>query len=294
MSEQKKLSDNPKVKSFEFDHELDIAWCPGCGNFNIRNSIISALQELNIDPTQLVISSGIGQAAKMPQYINTNFFNGLHGRGLPVAVSIKAANPNLTVIAEGGDGDMYGEGGNHFIHNIRRNPNITHLVHNNMVYGLTKGQASPTSQKDFTTPVQVNGVINTPFNPVAVALSCGATFVARAFSGDMEQTKEILKQAIQHEGYALIDLFHPCVTFNKVNTFRWFKNHTYYVDDTHDASSKSAAMALALDTDRYAIGVLYQDKSSVPFEKQLHIYRENQTPVIQRERKLADVMKLLG
>ena len=213
----------PKVKAFEFKKNPDMAWCPGCGNFHIRDAIVAALQELAIDPTQVAMSSGIGQAAKMPQYINTNYFNGLHGRGLPVAVAIKSVNPELTVIAEGGDGDMYGEGGNHFIHNIRRNPNIVHIVHNNMVYGLTKGQASPTSPLDFVTPVQVNGVRNTPFNPLAVALSLGATFVARAFSGDVEQTKEIIKEALQHHGYALVDVFHPCVTFNKLNTFAWFR-----------------------------------------------------------------------
>ena len=280
------------MKPYEFDYELDIAWCPGCGNFQIRNSIVDALRELNIDPTNLVLSSGIGQAAKMPQYINTNYFNGLHGRGLPVAVAVKSANPNLTVIAEGGDGDMYGEGGNHFIHNIRRNPNIVHIVHNNMVYGLTKGQASPTSQLDFVTPVQVNGVRNHPFNPLAVALSLGATFVARAFSGDQEQTKEIIKQAINHNGYALIDIFHPCVTFNKINNFRWFKNNTYYLDESYDSKNFSEAMTKALDLNKYALGVLYQDKTKKSFEEQLVVYSNDKTPIINRTRDLRKVESL--
>lgn len=280
------------VKPYEFKRDLDIAWCPGCGNFMIRDSIVAALQELEIDPTQVAMSSGIGQAAKMPQYINTNYFNGLHGRGLPVAVAIKSVNPELTVIAEGGDGDMYGEGGNHFIHNIRRNPNIVHIVHNNMVYGLTKGQASPTSPLDFVTPVQVNGVRNNPFNPLAVALSLGATFVARTFSGNIEHTKEIIKQALQHPGYALIDVFHPCVTFNKLNTFAWFRDNTYYLDETYDRKNFQAAMDKAMQLDKYALGVLYQDTTRKSFEEQLHVYEKDPTPVIKRTRNLSQVEAL--
>ncbi len=188
---------------------------------------------------------------------------------------------------------MYGEGGNHFIHNVRRNPDITHLVHNNMVYGLTKGQASPTSQLDFITPVQVNGVRNLPFNPLAVALSLGATFVARAFSGNPEQTAEIIKQAISHKGYALIDIFHPCVTFNKVNTFSWFKNHTYYLDEDHDRTDLRTAMEKALEIEKYALGVLYEDTSRQSFEEQLNVYAQDKTPVIDRKRDIQKVQSLL-
>jgi 2-oxoglutarate ferredoxin oxidoreductase subunit beta len=282
-----------QVLPYDFNNEIDIAWCPGCGNFQIRNSIVEALRELEVPPEQVVISSGIGQAAKMPQYINTNYFNGLHGRGLPVAVAIKSANPNLIVIAEGGDGDMYGEGGNHFIHNVRRNPNIVHIVHNNMVYGLTKGQASPTSPLDFVTPVQVNGVRNNPFNPLAVALSLGATFVARAFSGNVEHTKQVIKEAINHPGYAIVDIFHPCVTFNKVNTFKWFKENTYILDDQYDRSDFKEALAKSLDLHQYALGVLYQDLTKKSFEDQLHVYQKDSTPVIHRKRNLSDVLSLL-
>lgn len=278
---------------YDFNRSLDIAWCPGCGNFQIRDSIVAALRELNIPPNKVVISSGIGQAAKMPQYINTNYFNGLHGRGLPVAVAIKSVNPELTVIAEGGDGDMYGEGGNHFIHNIRRNPDIVHIVHNNMVYGLTKGQASPTSPLDFVTPVQINGVRNTPFNPLAVALSLGATFVARAFSGDVEQTKEIIKAALNHKGYALVDIFHPCVTFNKVNNFQWFRKNTYYLEDDYDRTDFKAALDKSLNLEKYALGVLYQDTNKKSFEEQLTVYENDQRPIVQRQRSLEDVLNLI-
>src|SRR4030043_698644 len=176
--------------------EIDIAWCPGCGNFGILNALKQALSELEIKPQRLVVVSGIGQAAKAPHYYRCNLFNGLHGRSLPVATPIKAANPELIVIDESGDGCMYGEGGNHFIHAIRRNPDITNIVHNNMVYGLTKGQASPTSQREFNTPLQIEGVVLEPFNPLAVAISLGASFVARAFAGDISQTKEMIKKAI--------------------------------------------------------------------------------------------------
>ncbi len=279
--------------NYEVDHPIDMAWCPGCGNFNIRTSLINALQELDIDPRKLVIASGIGQAAKMPQYINTNYFNGLHGRALPAAVAIKAANPALTVIAEGGDGDMYGEGGNHFLHNIRRNPDITHIVHNNMVYGLTKGQASPTSQRHFTTPIQVSGVINEPFNPLAVAVALGATFVARAFSGDMVQTKDILKKAILHKGYALVDIFQPCVSFNKENNFAWYKNHSYYLGQDYDPSNRSSALEKVFETERYPLGVLYEISGKPTFEDSLNVYSENKMPIIDRKRDIDAVNRLL-
>jgi 2-oxoglutarate ferredoxin oxidoreductase subunit beta len=177
---------------FDFKEEIDIAWCPGCGNFSIRKSLLAALSELELKKENVVFVSGIGQAAKMPQYINTSFFNGLHGRGLPPATAIKASNPELTVIAEGGDGDMYGEGGNHFLHATRRNPDITLLVHENMVYGLTKGQAAPTTRIGMETPVQVFGVFEKPLNPVALAISLDVTFVARVFCGDIDKTKELL------------------------------------------------------------------------------------------------------
>jgi 2-oxoglutarate ferredoxin oxidoreductase subunit beta len=246
----KKLYDMPK--------ETDLAWCPGCGNFPILNIVKMALSELDILPQDVVICSGIGQAAKTPHYLRVNYFNGLHGRALPPATAIKIANPKLTVIAESGDGDTYGEGGNHFIHTIRRNPDITSIVHNNMVYGLTKGQASPTSEKGMKTPVQVGGVVLEPFNPLATALTLGATFVARVFSGDIMQSKEIIKAAIQHQGYALVDVFQPCVVFNKQNTYQWFKQNTYYLDETHDKGDKMKALALAFELERMPLGILYQ------------------------------------
>lgn len=279
----KKLYDMPK--------ETDMAWCPGCGNFPILNIVKMALAELDILPQDVVICSGIGQAAKTPHYLRVNYFNGLHGRALPPATAIKITNPKLTVIAESGDGDTYGEGGNHFLHAIRRNPDITSIVHNNMVYGLTKGQASPTSEKGMKTPVQVGGVVLEPFNPLATALTLGATFVARVFSGDIMQSKEIIKQAIQHKGYALVDVFQPCVVFNKQNTYQWFKENTYYLDETHDATDKMKALALAFELERMPLGILYQVTGRPSYET---LVRTGDEPLYEKvldEAKLSELIK---
>jgi 2-oxoglutarate ferredoxin oxidoreductase subunit beta len=273
-------------------NDIDIAWCPGCGNFPILKTLKRALAELQIEPTDIVLVSGIGQAAKIPHYFKTNVFNGLHGRALPAATAIKATNPALTVIAESGDGDMYGEGGNHFIHTIRRNPNITNIVHNNMVYGLTKGQASPTSQKGFVTPVQVNGVFLEPFNPLAVTIALDASFVARAFSGDIEQTTEILKKAIEHKGYALVDIFQPCVSFNKLNTTQWFKEHTYYLED-HDPSDRQKAFEKATETENLPLGVFYKSPEKPSFEENVGIYEEKQIPLHERDLDKKELSNLI-
>jgi len=266
-----------------YDSKTEIAWCPGCGNFGILNALKDALVELEIAPKNLVIVSGIGQAGKTPHYLSCNFFNGLHGRALPPATGIKAANPNLTVIAEGGDGDMYGEGGNHFIHTIRRNPDITNIVHNNMVYALTKGQASPTSGEGFKTPIQVDGVFEEPFNPIAVAISLGASFVARAFSADMDKTKEIIKKAILHKGYALVDIFQPCISFNKINTFKWFKDHTYYLEDNYNPQDKVEAFRRSLETEKFPLGIFYINDKKKTFEDNLPAYSLNKEPLYKRQ-----------
>ncbi|TNF46152.1 2-oxoacid ferredoxin oxidoreductase [bacterium] len=273
--------------------KIDVAWCPGCGNFSILRTLKDTLAGLGLTPNEVVLVSGIGQAAKIPHYLKCNFLNGLHGRALPAATGIKAANPRLTVIAESGDGDMYGEGGNHFIHAIRRNPDITNIVHNNMVYGLTKGQASPTSQPGFVTPVQTHGVFEEPFNPVAVAIALNASFVARAFAGDVEQTSEIIARAIEHRGYALVDILQPCVTFNKVNTHQWFKDNTYYLDDSHETDDRMEAFRRATKTGALALGILFRNSDRIPFEENLPAYIENREPLYAREldeKKLADLI----
>lgn len=248
--------------------DIDNAWCPGCGNFGILKLLKEVLTELDIDPKSTVIVSGIGQAAKTPYYIDTHMFCGLHGRALPVATMLKVSNSNLCVIAEGGDGDMYGEGGNHFLHTLRRNPDIVHIVHNNMVYGLTKGQASPTSQKGFKTGVQIKGVSNEPFNPISVALALQASFVSRVNIGNYNHAKSVLKEAFLHKGYALVDIFQPCVVFNKTNTRKWFKDNTYELAHNYDNKNLSTAMQKALEKDPIPIGIIYQ-KKRITFEENL-------------------------
>jgi len=281
---------DPKV----FDVEgADIAWCPGCGDFSILKTVKETLSEMEINPQELIFVSGIGQAGKLPHYLKANVFNGLHGRSLPVSTAIKAVNPELIVINVSGDGCTYGEGGNHFIHNIRRNPDITNIVHNNMVYGLTKGQASPTSQRDYSTPLQINGVFLEPFNPLAIAIALNASFVARAFSGDMKETKEILKKAIKHKGYALIDIFQPCVTFNKVNTFQWFKNNTFYLDESHDPYNRDEAFKRATESDKYPLGIFYINSDNITFEEGLDVYKTDKSPLYNRDLDMEKLKKLI-
>ncbi|MFX1514517.1 MAG: thiamine pyrophosphate-dependent enzyme [Promethearchaeota archaeon] len=268
-----------------FDMEIpknEIGWCPGCGNFPILDTLKLALMELDIKPEELVVVSGIGQAAKTPQYLNAHMFNGLHGRYLSAALGIKAINPDLHVVAISGDGCTYGEGGNHFLSTIRANPNITNLVHNNGVYGLTKGQASPTSPRNMITPLQIHGHILEPFQPLPVAISLNASFVARAFAGDKEQTKEIMKKAINHKGYALVDIFQPCVTFNKLHTYKYFKKNTYYLEEDYKPYNQLEALKRALETKKLPLGIFYINPSIPTFEESIGVYETDKTPIFER------------
>lgn len=248
----------------------ETAWCPGCGNFAIRKALAEALAELSLPPHQVLITSGIGQAAKMPHYLNVNGFNGLHGRALPPAFGARVANTRLKVIISTGDGDSYGEGGNHFLHNIRRNPDISHFIHNNQIYGLTKGQASPTSEPGMITEVQSRGVLIPPLNPLALALVLEAGFVARCFSGEREHLKEVMKEALHFPGYALVDILQPCPSFNKLNTFRWYKERVFKLEN-HDTTDWKAALELARQWgDKIPLGIFYKVprptyESALPF-----------------------------
>ena len=245
---------------FDFEEKIDISWCPGCGNFALLKILKEVFEELGLKEQDICISSGIGQAAKMPQYINNiNFYNGLHGRSLPVAAAIQMANPKLTLIAEGGDGDSYSEGGNHFMHNVRRNLNILHLVHDNQIYGLTKGQGSPTSGIGLKTSTHPDGSYNEPFNPMATAITLGAGFVARAFTGNANEAKKVIKEALQYEGYALVNIFDPCVTFNKVNTFKWYKDNTEPLAESYDPTDKMKALEVAFNNEKLATGIIYKN-----------------------------------
>jgi 2-oxoglutarate/2-oxoacid ferredoxin oxidoreductase subunit beta len=246
----------------------ETAWCGGCGNENILESLRLALEASGKKPQEVLIVGGIGQAAKTPQYINTNGFCGLHGRALPPAIAAKIANKNLTVIVDTGDGDSYGEGGNHFMHNIRRNVDITHFVHDNQVYGLTKGQASPTTEEGYITDVQTLGAINIQFNPLLVALALGAGFVARAFTGRKDEMTQIMTAAINFKGYALVDILQPCVTFNKTNTFQWYNKRVYGLEDGYNSSDLTVAMQKAMEWgDKIPVGILFKKEKTTYHEK---------------------------
>lgn len=265
----------------DYNNNQTPAWCPGCGDFSILKCLKQALVDLGLSPHQVLIVSGIGQAAKTPHYLRCNVFNGLHGRDIPVAVGAKIANSDLVVIAESGDGDIYGEGGNHFIHNIRRNVNIKVFIHNNQVYGLTKGQASPTSELGMVTRVQVNGVINPPFNPIAVAIALDASFVARSFSGDQEHLIEMMKSAITHNGFAILDILQPCVSFNRINTFQWYKERIYKLDEEYSPTDRVSAFRKSLEWgDKIPIGVIYKKirptyEEQLPQLKEMPLYRQS-------------------
>lgn len=234
------------------------AWCPGCGNFAILKALKETLLDLSVAPHEVMIVSGIGQACKLPHYLNCNMFNGLHGRSLAVATGIKLANHELLVIDVTGDGDCYGEGGNHLLHAIRRNINIKHFVHNNQIYGLTKGQPSPTTAEGTQTKNLPFGDLSEALNPMALAVAMDASFVGRAFAGDTAQLKELMKAAIAHKGYTLLDILQPCVSFNKVNTYEWYRQRVYRIDPSYDPADRVEAFKLALQWgDRIPTGIIY-------------------------------------
>ena len=260
---------------------LQPAWCPGCGNFGILKALNQALVELEIEPHHVLLVSGIGQAGKLPHYTRCNVFNSLHGRPVPSAIGAKIANSDLVVIAVSGDGDGYGEGGNHFIHAARRNHNITYLVHNNQVYGLTKGQASPTSDAGFVTKTTPYGAAN-PVNPVSLAIVSGASFVARGFAGDSEHLASLIKQGITHRGFSLIDILQPCVSFNHRNTYSWYRERVYKLEDEsgYDPGDKKAALERAFEWgEKIPIGIIYMKKLPV-YEDQILTLRKG--PLVTR------------
>jgi 2-oxoglutarate ferredoxin oxidoreductase subunit beta len=280
-----------KMVTIEDYGDYETAWCPGCGNFSILNAVKQALVASQLKPHEVLFVSGIGQAAKSPHYLNANLFNGLHGRSLPVATGAKLANPKLTVIVESGDGCNYGEGGNHFLAAIRRNIDVTLLVHDNQVYGLTKGQASPTTQEGFVTKAQPEGVISSPFNPMAVAVAMQAGFVARGFAGSIDHLSELIQQGIAHRGLALVDVLQPCVSFNKVNTFAWYKDRCKPLPPTHDTTDWEKAMKVARQWgDEIPIGIIYRNERP-SFDEQFPVL--DQGPLVGRDMDQETLKKIL-
>ncbi len=256
------------------------AWCPGCGNFSILNTLKDALVDLGLQPHALTIVSGIGQAAKLPHYTRCNTFNGLHGRALPVATGIRLANHEMPVIVTTGDGDCYGEGGNHLLHAMRRNINITLFVHDNQIYGLTKGQASPTSMEGIKTKNQPFGVFSEQLNPLALAIALDCSFVARGYVGDRAYLKELMKTAIQHRGFSLVDILQPCVTFNKINTYEWYQQRAYPLEDEYNPENRVEAFERSLEWgDRIPLGILYRNNRPV-YEERIPIIAD--TPLVKQ------------
>lgn len=251
------------------------AWCPGCGNFGILKAFKDVMVELGIEPHQFTIVSGIGQAGKFPHYLKCNTFNGLHGRTLPVATGIRLSNHEMLVIAVAGDGDCYGEGGNHLIHAMRRNINVKLFVHDNQIYGLTKGQASPTSLEGMITKNQPFGVFSEQLNPIALAVAIDCSFVARGFAGDMGHLKELMKAAIFHKGFSLLDILQPCVTFNKINTYEWYKQRVYNIGPEYNPEDRIGAFKMALEWgDRIPLGIIYKNKRPI-LEERIPVIKDN-------------------
>jgi len=253
------------VTPLELKTRVKIQWCPGCGNFGILTAVKAAISEAGLEKHNTVLVSGIGCSGKTPQYIDTYGFEGIHGRILPVATGIKLSNHKLTVIGTGGDGDGYGIGMGHFMHALRRNIDMTYIVHDNQIYGLTKGQYSPTSDKGFSTKSAPAGAIEEPVNPMVLAIAGGATFVSRGFVGELDHLKKIIIQAIKHRGFALIDILQPCVSFNYKNTYKWYKERTYKLEDLKDYNPEDKIQAYVKAHewgDKIPIGVLYKETRS--------------------------------
>lgn len=280
------------IKDFKSSDE--IAWCPGCGNFGILNAVKKTLVNLGKSPKDILLVSGIGQAAKLPHYVKCNCFNGLHGRALPVAAAAKIANHTLTVLVTTGDGDCYGEGGNHLIHNIRRNTDITVIVHDNQIYGLTKGQASPTTDPGYVTKVQAEGVVLEPLHPLEMAIALGAGFVARGYSLDIEHLSWLISEGIKHKGFSLIDVLQPCVSFNKKNTYEWYTQRVYKVNDdsSYNPEDKMAAYEKAHEWgDRIPVGIIYRTEKETYEEKRGLSQR---APLVEEQIEDIDITSILS
>ncbi|MFO1533355.1 MAG: thiamine pyrophosphate-dependent enzyme [Thermoplasmatota archaeon] len=234
----------------------DPIWCPGCGDFGVLTALQKAAAELELDLDRTVLATGIGCSGNITAYFRTFGIHGIHGRVLPLATGVKVANPELTVIAAGGDGDGFGIGLSHFLHAARRNVDVTYIVMDNQVYGLTKGQTSSTAPTDFATKASPQGPLASPLNPLALALSAGATFVAQGYSANQGELIDLIARGIRHKGFAFVNVQSPCVTYNLVNTYDWFKGNVRAVG--HDPSDWDAAMRVANDRSAVPTGLLYQ------------------------------------
>lgn len=253
----------------DFRNQVKPNWCPGCGDFSVLAAIQRAAANLGLEPHELAIVSGIGCSGRISGYVNAYGFHGVHGRALPIAQGLKLANRELTVIAAGGDGDGFAIGTNHTIHSIRRNVDITYIVMDNQVYGLTKGQTSPRSAVGFKTSSTPEGSIEAPLAPLEMAISAGAGFVAQAVSSNMKQLMRLIEEGVNHTGFSLINVFSPCVTYNKINTYDWFKEVLVDLetDETYDPTDRIGAVRTLMENDGLVTGLIYQNKEQKPYEE---------------------------
>ncbi|MEI6309082.1 MAG: 2-oxoacid:ferredoxin oxidoreductase subunit beta [bacterium] len=244
-----------------FKGKLKPTWCPGCGDFGLLNALYQAFARLDLDPDRMVVVSGIGCSSRLPGFVSSYGVHSLHGRALPIAQGIKLANPKLEVLVVGGDGDAFAIGGGHFPHACRRNIDLTYVVMDNRIYGLTKGQVAPTSDLDFRTVSSPYGNLETPISPIDFALSVGATFVARGFSGKLDQLTDLLVEAIKHRGFSFVDVLSPCVTFNKVNTFKYFQERVVPLPEGYQPNRRHQALELVeSEEEKIHLGILYREE----------------------------------
>ena len=265
-------------------------WCPGCGDFSVLSALQTALFELGLQPHQVVVISGIGCSSNLPGFINTYGMHTLHGRALAVGTGVKLGNHGLKVICVGGDGDGYGIGGNHFVHTMRRNVDLTYIVMDNQIYGLTTGQTSPTSVKGMKTKSTPHGSVENPINPLPMAMIGGATYVARGFSGKQKHLVELLKGAIQHKGFALVDVFSPCVTYNKDNTYQWFNPRVKILEEQgHNPTDFNKALEKAYQWDpEIPIGLVWKRTDLPSLEELEPVLHDGQGPLGYRKLGITD------
>lgn len=270
----------------DFRNNVKPNWCPGCGDFSVQAAIQRATANVGLEPENLALISGIGCSGRISGYINSYGFHSIHGRSLPIAQGVKIANRDLTVIASGGDGDGFAIGMGHTVHALRRNIDMTYIVMDNHIYGLTKGQTSPVSAVGFKTKSTPTGSIESPFSIMELAISAGASFVAQSFSSDLKELTSIIEQGINHKGFSFINVFSPCVTFNKVNTYEWFKENIVKLSsiEGYDPANRAQAVNTLMENDGLVTGLIYQNKEKPSYEQLVNGFKE--TPLVEQNLSL--------
>jgi len=281
------------LKPDDYKSGLKPVWCPGCGNYGVLNALCQVFHRLGLKPKETMIFSGIGCSSRIPGYLNSYGFNSVHGRVLPIAIGAKLANPKLNVIAAGGDGDAFSIGIGHFPHACRRNIDMTYIVMDNNVYGLTKGQLSPTSPREMLTTTSRFGSIETPINPITLAICCQATFVARAFSGDIKHMVEVITKGIEHKGFSFIQVLSPCVTYVGKEQFLIIKNLLHYLDEDldYDPGHRSSAFQVADEKKQISVGIVYQKSKPTYYDKLEDLRRKAASKKKERLVELVEIFR---